>query len=431
MTNAHIARSALLAALALCAPWHAAAQAAGGGAPVEEAEEQSEGTAQGEVVEEEDEAGIQPPGPPKAAAPPFDYDAAAFTATEKLYGAQAAGGIGRCLEKWIHAVPDELTLVVEVGPSGKAAGVASKESLGPEVKGCFLEELAPVALGESPAGFKVTVRYTRAQLAGGGAAGAAAEPPPGKEFSLKPKGAGSDLDPSRAVYAPTAFTRPKGRFTFASFDIGNIVMSYGAASNIDVTIGMALPAAQLTFMVMPKFAFQLHPKVRMAVTLDFGLAWPYFMMAGDSHEGMVGFVYGGAPLVLTIGSEDRFLNISCHLQGVSGVFWHEDEIYDNGHYRTHKDVSSETHFVIFPDVGGSVKVHKNVKLNLEVWTIATPSSDFEGLSGRFWGVMYGARFFGRRIFVDLHFVYTIFPGWWQVQQYVPMGWPLVTVGFVL
>jgi hypothetical protein len=368
-----------------------------------------------EVVEEETET--------EAPFPTFDQTKAVMGSTEILYSSEAARLVKQCLIKWSYKIPPSLSIIVVVSPDGSVQDVEVKEAVDPNARTCIEDELAAIPFLPAPGPYSAAARYSfkPAETEGAG------EPKPPQPGGIAPAAEtfeGGDPDSSRVVYLQSAFPRGRGRFNFMTLWGGHVKLAYGLTDHVDLTFSTCLPILIWGFGVFPKFSFRLHEKVRLAMKLDFGLGYPYFIFGPRS----VGLMYGGAPLILTAGTEDFYFNFSVHLHGMS-FFEHNDWISES---------SGETEisnlFVITPSVGASIRLARMLKFNLEVLGFFVPLYDRgrnETLSGKIWAVMYGFRIFKGRFYGDVSFLIPVFPGWWDVQKYVPIGFPMASFGFTM
>jgi hypothetical protein len=400
----------LVAACSLLPPAALGQESEAGAPPVSEEEIVEE------VVEEEETA--------PEAIPAFDQTKAVMDTTEILYSSEAMRLVRQCLLKWSYQVPTSLSLIVVVSAQGKVESIDVKEPIDPNAKSCILSELAAIPFPPAPGPYSAAALY---KLKASDFEGKKQEPGPPQPGGIAPGAEtfeGGDPDSSRVVYLQSAFPRGKGRFNFTSFWAGHMKMAYGLTDHVDLTFSTCLPIMIWGLGIFPKFSFELHEKVRMAIKLDFGLGYPYFIFGSRS----VGLMYGGAPVILTVGTEDFFFNFSLHLHGMS-FFEHNDYISESS------DETDISHlFVITPGIGASIRIARMLKFNLEVLGHFVPLHDRgrdETLSGKIWTVMYGFRIFKGRFYGDVSFVIPVFPGWWDIQKYVPIGYPMAVFGFTL
>ena len=155
----------------------------------------------------------------------------------------------------------------------------------------------------------------------------------------------------------------------------------------------------------------------------------YARLSLDTHLGfwlqypdtsIVVLVYGGGP-ALTVGTRDAFFNLSLLVYGGT-VFTKESSGWENF-----------TGVLLLPNLGGSIRLSERVKLSLEVHAPALVAEDGTEAwqYGEVWAFAYGVRFFGEEFYGDVAFVIPVFPGVTTLLQYCPIGFPMVSFGFLL
>jgi len=373
-----------------------------------------------EIVEEE----VEEETTPEAQIPAFDQTKAVMGATEILYSSEAMRLVKQCLLKWSYKIPTSLSLIAVVSREGKVESIEIKEAVDPNAKSCILSELGAIPFLPASEPYSAAARYT---FKPSDFEEKKSEPEPPQPAGIAPEAdtfEGGDPDSSRVVYLQSAFPRGRGRFNFMTLWGGHLKLAYGFTDSIDMTFSTCLPIMIWGLGLFPKFSFELHEKVRLAVKLDFGVGYPYFIFGPRS----VGLMYGGAPVILTLGTEDFYFNFSVHLHGMS-FFMRDDWTAES---------SGETEisnlFVITPGIGASIRLAGMLKFNLEVMGFFIPLYDRgrdETLSGKVWTVMYGFRIFKGRFYGDVCFVLPVYPGWWDIQKYAPIGFPMAVFGFTL
>lgn len=371
-----------------------------------------------EVEESEEGEELQPPGP----APGFDASMASFDSTDILYSSEATRLIKQCLLKWTHEIPLQISLIVRISPTGKAQSISIKEPVTANSTFCIQKGLESIPFVPAPQAYSVAARYSFKP------SDFTEKEEKVETVKVSPEGeklAGKDPARTRLIYLQNAYTNGKGIFNFTTIWGGNIKLSYGITDNIDISFNTTLPVMQWGLGVSPKFSFRLHEKVYYAIKADIGIAFPYFLDIDTGGLHSLGFLYGGAPVILTAGTQDYYFNFSVHLLGMSIAFFgfDEDDEWDNNN-------DTETIFVILPNIGGSIRIVKKVKFNLSLWTVITTEDGLrDWVNGKIWGVMYGFRIFAGQFFGDINFVMPIFDGFWEIQKYIPLGYPMIAFGF--
>ena len=289
---------------------------------------------------------------------------------------------------------------------------------------CITQELANLPFVQSPEGLTAGAHYTiEIEREKGGEA--VQEGATDSEVSTAPAG---DPASNRLFYHQTAFTTPRKKVRLTLVDAGNMHLSVGVSDYFDVTINTMPPIFVWGLGLFPKVAFNVHDKVRLGFIPSFGFF--FFMPETD----MLWLMYGLTP-VMSIGSEDYCFNISLHVMGFS--WWaSEDSAYIVGE-------GGHNGFVtLVPGIGGSIRLTRNMKLNIELMApqLAYAWGDNEWnedlrlldgvntINGKLWFIMIGLRIFGKRFYGDVGMAWAIFPGWWDFQMFMPMGWPVFSFG---
>ena len=194
------------------------------------------------------------------------------------------------------------------------------------------------------------------------------------------------------------------------------------SDHFDINVNTMPPIFVWGLGLFPKVAFNLHEKVRLGFIPSFGL----FMFMFDTD--LLWLMYGLTP-VMSIGSEDFCFNMSLHIMAFS--WWAED-----GH---------NGFLTLVPGIGAGIRVARNLKLNIELrapqlaraWGENEWNQDFRMLdgvntiNGKLWFIMIGLRVFGRKFYADFGMAWAIYPGWWEIQMVMPMGWPVFSFGVQL
>jgi hypothetical protein len=371
----------------------------------EEEGEAAAGESPEDIVEEEIEEGE-----------PFDRNKAIEEATKLLYSPAVEGLLMECVEKQIVTRDAEFLMVVDIGPDGLVKAVKLPSYFSDSIKTCIAKTMAAFKFDESPDGLIVGARYAIRHEK--------AEPP---AVEIEEKAAGkiaegplTDPGSNRLFYHQTAFTTKKKRVSMNFVDAGSLMMSIGVHDNVDITFNSMLPVMVWGFGIFPKIAFNAHEHVRIGLIPDFGL---FILLPVPDYVMMM---YGATP-VFSFGNEDRCFNLSFHVQGIQ---WGGAGEEDDGMV------------VIAPEIGVSIRVAKRVKLNAELmsplmvhmWGHNEWFDDFRKLdgvntlNGKLWFVMVGLRVFGRKFYGDFGLAWAVFPGWWDFQKFMPIGWPVASFG---
>jgi hypothetical protein len=318
-------------------------------------------------------------------------------------------------------------MVVQIDPQGKVAQVKLPAEVTPVVGKCITDELAKLPFVSSPEGLTAGAHYSF-QIAHEGAGEAVGEKEAGKAVAVEDTGPVIDPAANRLFYHQTAFTTPRKKVRLTLVDAGNINLSVGVSDYFDITVNTMPPVMVWGLGLFPKVAFNLHDKVRLGFIPSFGL----FFFMPDTE--LLWLMYGLTP-VMSIGSEDYCFNISLHVMGFS--WWAPDDssyiVGEGGH---------NGFLTLVPGIGGSIRLTRHMKLNIElmapqvarVWGDNEWNEDFRLLdgvntiNGKLWFIMIGLRIFGKRFYGDVGMAWAVFPGWWEFQMFMPMGWPVFSFG---
>lgn len=226
----------------------------------------------------------------------------------------------------------------------------------------------------------------------------------------------SDPDPTRVIWAPTAFMSQEGLWNARSMNLGYWAVEYGVNPNVQLNLAASVPVMNFSLLPGAKFATQVGEMVH----LSFGAHVGFWLHYPETE--FVAMLYGGGPS-LTVGTRDAFFNISLLVYGAT--IFQKDGGGDLDHL-----VSA---FLLLPNVGGSVRVSEMVKLNAELYVPALVPDDGEQVwdYGEVWAFAYGLRIFGERMYGDVSFVIPLFSGVTSLLKYLPLGIPMLSFGFQL
>jgi hypothetical protein len=320
--------------------------------------------------------------------------------------------VEECFDTWSFSRPEEVALVVSIDPDGTVSTVAAEQPVSTAALACVRDELRSIEFPCVPGGLEARAVHGQREEEPAGARDPAA---------------------GRLIFTQTAFALEAKKVEAMFMDAAIFFLSWGISENVTITFNSVTPWTVWGLGVYPKFTFELAPKVRMGFIVNAGFLWPF---ADESSFGekevnhAVYIMYGGAPLLMTFGSEAHFFNVSVHVDGItlawrrsdySGTEWH----YDN------------TLFVV-PDIGGSFRIADGVKLNVEVWALLSTSWRWkkQGFNGRTWGISSGARFFGKDFYFDVSAVFIIMSDiefdpedYYYPEEVVPYFGPMFSFGF--
>jgi hypothetical protein len=325
-----------------------------------------------------------------------------------------------CLAKWSFSPPAVVELTLEIDASGKVTAVEPENHVSTAAMACIREEIAAIFFEPSTESRKVRAVVAVAD-AHGASWQAKQEKAKEKPLRLKDPGAG------RMTFVQTAFQPGKGSLEFRFTDGSIFSLTYGITDNVSITLNSVTPLGFWGLGVYPKVSFRLAPGVRLGFVANVGFLWIFM-------EGLAGaFLYGGAPVILTLGSEDYQVTLSLHLEGLTDASrWKEGGTW-------HDDI--ESYFFIVPDIGASFKVARYVKLHVELWSMLSTKGDWKkhGFNGRIWGIASGCRFFWEKFYIDLSAVVMVLPffpemaheedGAEYIEELFAGAGPMISFGF--
>lgn len=198
----------------------------------------------------------------------------------------------------------------------------------------------------------------------------------------------TDPSPGKVIASPTALTHEKGTlgFDFSTywdaelFGFGLAPCSsffdiyFGITKNFEIMLQTYIPLGFLGFGLYPKASVEVHDLVTLGWTMDFGFAWAYFLKEDiEKVSDEVWMIVGGAPMIITIGSPNHFLNLSVHTMLYrnypEGCFLTSDYTC----YEERESVSNM--FVVLTSLGASLRISKRVKINIDFWYIFIHGSE--------------------------------------------------------
>jgi hypothetical protein len=214
-----------------------------------------------------------------------------------------------------------------------------------------------------------------------------------------PQAVSSAGDPSRVVYAPTAFTRAAGAAAFNAYQIGFLTVDYGLSDN--VTIG-----AQT---IIPVGFFAGGVTLRGGVPFSGGAVGFYAdgLFAAPFSGGSSGAVLLGGPMV-TLGDPDSYFNLGVLAAWVKG---------------------SDSAGAFAAHLGGSLRAGKRVRLGAEVYVPGFYGDEVkESGFGKVALFMWGVRIFSDSLWGDIALLDPICSGCGDIYRTIPLGIPFVNFG---
>lgn len=235
-----------------------------------------------------------------------------------------------------------------------------------------------------------------------------------------PRPAWDASDPYRVIGVPTALMPPADTWTFRDLEAGYASFEYSFGSGLALQIGMTVPAMQVGVLPGLRVGFELAPGVHLGAIANLGALWLY---AGGEGGTVVG---GGGPMV-TFGSADAFLNLSLTAWG--GVVFDKTRTHHPQTLVPFDRWDRTAWLCLLPSVGGSVRIHRMVRANVELlvpmaWKESKPLLE----PAELWILVYGVRLFDERFFGDVGFALPLMAGIMGLMRFMPLGAPAASFG---
>jgi len=232
------------------------------------------------------------------------------------------------------------------------------------------------------------------------------EPPPRRTPPVSPPAPDRWLpDPgsTRTIFFPTAFTRPRGEASWTIFDAGHWTFDYGAADNLEFGVQTGPPIG--AFVIAPQVKAAIHGRSGSMGLFAFGGA--FIPVVGDMDTALF---YGGGP-IFTAGSREYFGNLGLQTYGLS--------------------VADENIAFLLPNVGGSARLSRRLRASVEILVPDVLGDDYgDDLDpGDLIVVIYGLRLVGESVWGDIAFAYPVCDDCGDVTDVLPLGLPLLGLGF--
>jgi hypothetical protein len=224
--------------------------------------------------------------------------------------------------------------------------------------------------------------------------------------SAPPPRARGGAQARRVIFGPTALSAAPGSITWSVFNVGMHTLDYALDEHVELSIGTVVPVA--IYGALPRVKLMLHPSDSVHVGVN--LMAPLFGTFIDNSGGVV--LFGGGP-ILTVGDRALLFNASFQMLGIKGY----------GKLLGDTDAT----WVMLPSFGVSWQVSSWIRLNLEGYApIVAKATE---MAGKIWAILYGLRITGTRLFADISFVLPLFPDADEILQYMPIGYPLLALGY--
>ena len=204
----------------------------------------------------------------------------------------------------------------------------------------------------------------------------------------------------RLVLGMSAYSPPKGTFSWTLMNLSLWIFSYSLADNLVFSVMTGPPVGVAT--LMPGIKYSFGPEnYRLAIQAQAGIFVP-FISGGTEYMGWL----AGGGAIASLGGRDHFFNIGIH--GYAGGS--RDDVYG----------------ILLPSLGVSFKLSPSVRLVMEGYLPILPALNSPAGYG---ALLYGIRLVGKRFYGDVTFVYLFFNNFWDVMKFCPVGYPLLSFGY--
>jgi len=209
------------------------------------------------------------------------------------------------------------------------------------------------------------------------------------------------------VYADTAFLPPKDTFGWQSLNLGIHRFKYTLHDNVELGATTSVPAGFAGIFPELKVAGPVADNVHLGVLGRGGVLGFFF------GELPVVYLFGGGAMA-SFGDPDLQLTVGTAAYGMGANDDGDDEIVQ----------------LIYPHIGGSVRVADIAKLNLELGPAFVGDDEEWWDPGAIWPIFYGIRLHGEHLYGDVGFVLPASEAWFEsFAKYMPLGVPLLSFGY--
>jgi hypothetical protein len=214
------------------------------------------------------------------------------------------------------------------------------------------------------------------------------------------EGRAPDPAPDRIVYSTTALPNERNGARVSAFELGVWEGDWSVNRNLNVGVQGVPPVGILVIGPTFRAVVSISDIFHVGVT---GRGGVIKSLLSDHYV----IYYGGGPIA-TLGTSRAALSVSLLAYGAS-----------TGH---------RSGMAWLPNVGATVQVTDNMKLNVEAFSLN--SKDFHK-AGQFWAILYGLRFFGDKgnFFGDFGFMAPVFHNVGKFYRWAPLGLPIIGLGY--
>ena len=214
---------------------------------------------------------------------------------------------------------------------------------------------------------------------------------------------------SRSIWMPTALPKPYDGIQATGFELGLWHIQGKVNEHLDVGAFVLLPIGVLAVSPTVRWHQSLSDKLHIGAVGQVGFIKSFV----DSEEGGT-YLLGAGPQ-LTLGDARKYVNFSAMYYKIGNGFGGVN--------------------AILPSVSAGIQVARRVKLNAELTSINGRFEAFDAVDGQSFGEAY-ALFYGVRIFSesgslfgDISFIAPIGPDVGEFYSVLPLGFPLINLGF--
>ena len=211
----------------------------------------------------------------------------------------------------------------------------------------------------------------------------AAVPPQAAEASVAP-----GVGPQPGRIGTTAFMAPSGTMGWSTIGLGLYEVWWAESDHLTLTATSALPVGFAGAAPGVRVGWEVAEDLHLAASLD-----------------------AGGSATLTWGQPSLYLNISTHAY----VATHPPDGFFG--------------WMALPTVGFGSSLTDFAQLHLDLGPAV--HGTLSGLQGaaELWVIHYGVRFHGDGFFADIAFTIPASRGWWTLAPFIPLGAPMLSLGW--
>jgi hypothetical protein len=221
--------------------------------------------------------------------------------------------------------------------------------------------------------------------------------------------------PTRIGMMRTAFLTPQRHVSWTTDNLVMQRLTLGVTDNVQLNGNILLPVGVLGAMPELKIGGSFGDYVHVSGTVAAGLFKP---LISFGTSGL--YFMAGGEAALSLGTLDYNVNIISRAYGLAA---------------TATPRSNGTSYLAQPALGASVRLTSFLRAGVEVGPVFCGDNllrfrpELNRGPGEMWLIQYGVQLHGEHLFADVTFIVPIIGGWTQINEYVPMGAPLLSAGY--